>query len=122
MSFNLVLKKHPKLDCSNFNFYDQFVRIDFDFILPNSDQFIEVIPKVDTIVAKKSDEIIINVTVPKSEQYKLPIEQEIKLFMTARWISSDSTLDVDVESLTFQNIIYTLKFEPGEKQLVAKLV
>jgi len=122
VTFVLVLKKHPTLDCSNFNFYDQFVRMDFEFILPNSVEYIAVTPKVDTVVAKKPDDIIINVTIPKQEQYKLPINQEIKIFMTARWTSSDSALDVDVGKLVFQNVIYTFKFEPGEKDLVAKLV
>jgi len=96
--------------------------MDFEFILPNSVEYIAVTPKVDTVVAKKPDDIIINVTIPKQEQYKLPINQEIKIFMTARWTSSDSALDVDVGKLVFQNVIYTFKFEPGEKDLVAKLV
>ena len=34
--------------------------------------------------------------------------------MTARWTSSDYAKDVAVESLVFQNVIYTIQYEPGE--------
>lgn len=88
--------------------------MDFEFILTNSVQFFELVPKVNTVITKSQDDITIDVTIPKSEQYKLPIKQEIKIIMTARWTSSDYAKDVAVESLVFQNVIYTIQYEPGE--------
>jgi hypothetical protein len=61
------LKKHPTFDCGKFNFYDEFVRMDFEFILTNSVQFFELVPKVNTVITKSQDDITIDVTIPKSE-------------------------------------------------------
>lgn len=49
------------------------MRVDFEFILTNTVQFFEMVPKVTTAVNQGEDDISIDVTIPKSEQYKFPV-------------------------------------------------
>ena len=63
-----MLKKHPKNDCGNFNFYDQFLRLDLDFVLTNSVQYINPMkfPSVtQNISGLGTGNIVIALTIPK---------------------------------------------------------
>lgn len=41
--FTLKLKQNPEVDCTDFNFYDKFNDISFDFVIDSYDEtFIEV--------------------------------------------------------------------------------
>lgn len=42
--------------------------------------------------------------------------------MTVRWTSTEYADEVAVDDLVFQNVIYTLQYEPGESSLVARFV
>ncbi len=50
------------------------------------------------------------------------MNQEIKIIITVRWTSTEYTNEVVVDDLVFQNVIYTVQYEPGESSLVARFV
>ena len=60
----------------------------------------------------------INVTMSKSEQEKLPVFQDIVIMMTARWTSA-SFKYLQMNNTVFQNLLYTIKFEPKSNVLFA---
>ena len=66
--------------------------------------------------------MLINVTMPMQEQAKLPIFSDIMILMTAHWSSSILPDQVLTKDIVFQNLLYTLKFEPAENSLLAELV
>ena len=64
----------------------------------------------------------VDVTMPIAEQEKFPVFQDIMIMMTARWTSASySNLQLD-RDIVFQNLLYTIKFEPIANVLFADLV
>jgi hypothetical protein len=64
--------------------------------------------------------LIVNVTIPASEQVKIPVWTDIKVLMTIDWSSSQFTRDSE-ESLVFQNLLYTILFNPRDNFLIPKV-
>ena len=46
IQFQLLLKRHPDIDCSQFDFYNSFERVDFDFIMTDTTDYISYLPKM----------------------------------------------------------------------------
>lgn len=112
VSFVLKLEKNSSLDCKGFRFYDKFQTIEFDFLTTDTDKYVENKPQMawsmynpslankqailvdgkkaegsrDT-VDPMADDLQIRVTLPRSEQTKLPPNENIGIFMTVRWTS-----------------------------------
>jgi hypothetical protein len=112
ISFILKLQKNSSLDCKGFRFYDKFQNIEFDFLTTNTDKYVENKPEMqwsmynpslaneqaliedgkkgegsrDT-VDPMADDLQIRVTLPRSEQTKLPPNEDVGIFMTIRWTS-----------------------------------
>jgi len=130
ISFTLSLERDPTLDCSSFDFFNSFFGLDFDFIMTDTADYISYSPNM-VIVAYNSEtnmtlsagdvaptKMNINVTMPKSEQEKLPVFQDIVIMMTARWTSA-SFKYLQMNDTVFQNLLYTIKFEPKSNVLFA---
>lgn len=66
--------------------------------------------------------LLVDVTLSRKEQEKLPVFQDIEILMTARWTSSKYATPVLTEDIVFQNLLYTIKFEPIANVLFADLV
>jgi hypothetical protein len=125
IQFTLRKKSDPNLDCENFNFFNKVDRIDFDFLLTNTVEYIVVPPVVEYVDNGNS----IEVTIPAMEQTKLPVFRDIVIVLTIRFTTtnySSSTgeerSEVSSNELVFQNVLYTIKFEPRDNSLVANLI
>ena len=65
----------------------------------------------------------IDVTMPAKEQERLPVFQDIMIMMSVHWTSSAQAVSADLtEGIVFQNLLYTIKFEPTANVLNADLV
>ena len=65
----------------------------------------------------------IDVTMPASEQERLPVFQDIMIMMSVHWTSSAQAVSAShTEGIVFQNLLYTIKFEPTANVLNADLV
>ena len=64
----------------------------------------------------------IDVTLPASEQSKLPIFQDVLILITVHFSNSQYDDISLTEQITFQNLLYTIKFEPQENSLKANLL
>ena len=60
--------------------------------------------------------LLLNVTIPSSEQEKLPLWTDIKILMDIKWKSSLQDLSPD-SGILFQNVLYTVKFAPDNNEL-----
>ena len=134
--FQLELKRNEALDCSQFSFFDAFDGLDFDYVVTDSVDYIDAKPvAVFQAFDSLSGEAVtqqdgptpeglrVNVTIPADEQTKLPVFQEIMILMTVRWTNSRYPGMEDLtRQATFQNLLYTIKFEPLANFLVAGLV
>jgi hypothetical protein len=125
------LKINPSAACEKFNFYDEFSYVKFEFVAMTDDEsYMLEQPEVEILLisansTKPSDEtgvnpeiteqseeeiklirqakdLIVNVTIPASEQVKIPVWTDIKVLMTIHWSSSQFTQDASQdESLVF---------------------
>ena len=60
--------------------------------------------------------LLLNVTIPSSEQEKLPLWTDIKILMDIKWKSSLQDFSPD-SGILFQNVLYTVKFAPDNNEL-----
>jgi len=86
--FNLTLTQYPDIACGDVPFYDQFMSIDFDFVIEATVDYLKELPKMIWAFNKNAIGTSIWVTMPAVEQYKLPLEQDAGVLMTLRWTSS----------------------------------
>ncbi len=134
IKIQLELQRNPELDCTQFDFFDTFSGLDFDFLMTGTADYISYLPQM-SVVAYDSEtdrvieagdptpaNMLINVTMPMQEQAKLPIFSDIMILMTAHWSSSILPDQILTKDIVFQNLLYTLKFEPAENSLLAELV
>ena len=134
LEFQLELKRNTKLDCSQFDFFDTFVGLNFEFTMTDTAEYISYIPKME-VVAYNADSgavvelgdatperMFVNVTMPMKEQARLPVFKDVMVMMSVHWTSSKSW-DLELtQDLLFQNILYMFKFEPIANVLFAELV
>ena len=66
--------------------------------------------------------MLVDITLPKKEQEKLPVFQDIMIMLTARWTNSEFADQQLTNDIVFQNLLYTMKFEPIANVLFADLV
>jgi len=97
------------LDCSKFTFFDQVDKLDFDFLLLNTNEFIEVQPEISFNQTQTGN---IMLKLPASEQTKMPVFTDIQLLVTIRW--KNANFQPEFNELVFQNIKITLRFEPSD--------
>ena len=100
IAIQLELKRNSGLDCTQFDFFDMFSGLDFDFLMTGTADYISYLPKMNVVAFDpETDQVIeigdptpaqmlINVTMPMEEQAKLPIFSDIMILMTAHWSSS----------------------------------
>lgn len=76
----------------------------------------------DPIYSGNTDDSLsgIIITIPASEQYKLPVWTNIKVIMKMSWISSKFEAE-EYEDRVFQNAMVTLKLEPERFSLTAAI-
>ena len=134
ISFQLELKRHPDLDCSAFDFFNAFSGLDFEFLMTDTADYISYIPKMeirafDPVSQKElqfGEEVpqtmLVDITMPMKEQEKLPVFQDIMMILTVHWNNSRYGTAYLTEEIVFQNLLYTIKFEPIANVLFADLV
>lgn len=128
------MKRNTQLDCSQFDFFDTFVGLDFEFTMTDTADYISYIPKMDVVafdadtgvVVELGDatpsRMLVNVTMPMKEQQRLPVFKDVMVMMSVHWTSSKSW-DLELtQELLFQNVLYMFKFEPIANVLFAELV
>lgn len=83
----------------------------------------ELLPamKFEVTGSKSNNNLTVSVTVPKEEQWKFPIRTDVKIIMNVKWTSSKFADLVDTSNLVFQNVIYTIRFNPAASVLIPKL-
>ena len=59
--------------------------------------------------------------IPASEQFKFPVDQDVKVIMTVHYTNNKFADIIDTKSLVFQHVLYTVQFKPAASQLVASL-
>lgn len=135
IKFTLELKRNPTLDCSAFDFFDAFSGLDFEFLMTDTADYISYTPKMEkriydpstgdelTVGSKPGEFMKIDVTMPAKEQERLPVFQDIMIMMSVHWTSSAQAVSASLtEGIVFQNLLYTIKFEPTANVLNADLV
>lgn len=97
ITFQLQLKRNSNLDCAQFDFFNAFSGLSFDFIMTDTDEYIKNIPKMDVVTYDEKtldvyqfgdpapESMLINVTIPMSEQEKLPVFKDIMIMMSVHW-------------------------------------
>ena len=87
ITFQIELKRHPDIDCSEFDFFNAFAGLDFEFIMTDTNDYISYVPKMEVRAYdpfKVSDNevaigqvvpqnMVIDVTLTAKEQEKLPV-------------------------------------------------
>ena len=85
LQFQLELQRNTDLDCSQFDFFDTFVGLDFEFTMTDTTEYISYIPKMDIVAfdtvteeivnigEKTPSAMTVNVTMPRLEQVRLPV-------------------------------------------------
>lgn len=145
IEFELKLQQNKQVDCEDFNFYDRFNSIDFKFVVESSDEtFIDVQPSVTVQIvslassidrnqteaeqtaeeeesARTSKDIVIKCSIPKSEQYKIPVWQDVKILMSLDWVSSKYNSSEQHPKSIFQNAMYTIQLNPLNRVLKPEL-
>ena len=71
---------------------------------------------------KATDTMLVDITLSKKEQEKLPVFSDIMILLTVHWSSSSYGHSFLTEDIVFQNLLYTIKFEPIANVLFADLV
>lgn len=66
-------------------------------------------------------DLYINVTIPKDEQNKIPVFEDVGIIMTIKWTNSEFQSEVNTDHLVFQNALYTMRFAPLDNELVVDL-
>ena len=122
------------MDCSAFDFFNAFSGLDFDFLMTDTADYISYIPQMDVKVRDGAslEEIelgdvapatmVVDITLRAEEQEKLPVFQDIMLLLTVHWSSSSYGTAYLTQDILFQNLLYTIKFEPIANVLFADLV
>ena len=83
------------MDCGGqYHFYNKFRSVAFDFIVYHSPLTLEFKPKVD-ILLPGGDKVV--VTIPASEQRKLPDGVDIDVLMTLHWTSKEFADEIQSE-------------------------
>lgn len=72
--------------------------------------------------AEAPESMLVDITLSKKEQEKLPVFQDIMMLLTVHWSSSSYGNSFLTEDIVFQNLLYTIKFEPIANVLFADLV
>ena len=72
--------------------------------------------------AEAPEKMLVDITLTKKEQEKLPVFQDIMMLLTVHWSSSSYGNSFLTEDIVFQNLLYTIKFEPIANVLFADLV
>jgi hypothetical protein len=62
--FVLEQKRVPLINCDQFNFYDQFDSLEFEYLLTNGVDYIQEDPKAKYVVSNGTNQTI-TVTIPK---------------------------------------------------------
>lgn len=134
IKFSLELRRNPELDCSQFDFFNAFSGLDFDFLMTDTADYISYIPKMGIRIsdpvtngviafgAEAPESMLVEITLSKKEQEKLPVFQDIMMLLTVHWSSSSYGNAYLTEDIVFQNLLYTIKFEPIANILFAELV
>ncbi len=120
----MILKTSKKNGCDQSDFfYDEFLGLDFDYMIFNDIQYMELLPamKFEVTGSKATNNLTVSVKVPKEEQWKFPIRTDVKIIMNVKWTSSKFADLVDTSKLVFQKVIYTIRFNPAASVLIPKL-
>ena len=98
ITFQLQLKNNPSLDCKDFTFYDAFDSLEFDFILHDTAEYIQKKPELRYALHNPSlqgaavdptlSDLQLNVTIPASQQGRLPVFKNVGILMKVRWTNS----------------------------------
>ena len=81
------MERNPGLDCTEFDFFDAFSGIDFDFIMTDTTDYISYKPEMkikayDPNISSRTvvefgdvapEKMLIDITLPLTEQEKLPV-------------------------------------------------
>ena len=85
IKLQLELKRNPELDCTQFDFFDTFSGLDFDFLMTSTADYISYYPKMEIVAYDAATNttlnigdptpefMLINITMPMTEQVKLPV-------------------------------------------------
>ena len=121
MTFSIESQFLPETGCDKyFNFYDELdeAGLHFKFIIANSENeyFVDQ-PEVQWTSQYAENQVNsltgIAVTIPASEQHKLPIWTDVKILMKIEWQSREfNATTSNQEDIVFQHLMYTLRFEP----------
>ena len=128
------MKRNPNLECSAFDFFNAFSGLNFDFLMTDTADYISYIPEMNIRIfdpitngviafgAEAPEKMLVDITLTKKEQEKLPVFQDIMMLLTVHWSSSSYGNSFLTEDIVFQNLLYTIKFEPIANVLFADLV
>lgn len=119
-TFYVVEKRSYDAICYEQNFYKQYASLDLKFILTDDNQYVANQPKVIIEADNKYDEsdpTRIKIVIPAGEQYKLPVDREIFVVMTAHWTNKDFENVIDSSKLTFQNLVNKIHFKDTQRGL-----
>ena len=122
------------MECSAFDFFNAFSGLNFDFLMTDTADYISYIPEMNIRIfdpitngviafgAEAPEKMLVDITLTKKEQEKLPVFQDIMMLLTVHWSSSSYGNSFLTEDIVFQNLLYTIKFEPIANVLFADLV
>lgn len=71
------------------------------------------------MAARTAEDLTILITLPTTEQYKVPVWSDVKMLMKIQWTSSE--LDLPINHDTFQHYLYTIKYAPATTYLIAMI-
>lgn len=63
------------------------------------------------VIESSSDDLVITVTIPKEEQYVIPVWKDVNILMSMDWTSSKFDLSSQEKSV-FQNALYKIRYNP----------
>jgi hypothetical protein len=144
----LKVKQNTAVDCKNFKFFDKFDSVSFDFVVGGNDGlYMTEKPEVKVFLTTgdyvpseplqpldndpftsgrrlqadpaTSKDLTVVCTIPKSEQHKIPIWQDVKILMSIKWTSSK--YEIEENSHIFQHAMHTIYFNPTARQLQASI-
>jgi len=64
---------------------------------------------------------VIKCSIPKGEQYKIPVWQDVKILMSLDWVSSKYNSSEQHPKSIFQNAMYTIQLNPLNRVLKPEL-
>lgn len=134
IKFSVKLERNPALDCSSFDFFNSFNGIEFDFLMTDTAEYISYLPAMEVSVFDPTTQepvvegdvaptqLMVDIVIPAAEQERLPVFQDIMIMMSVNWTNAGyAEIELD-EKIVFQNLLYTVKFEPVANVLFADLV